>query len=1373
MKHVPWHVKGIDPEARQVARHAARRSGLSVGRWLNSLIIDAAAAGRLGEGYDAPVPSRPAVAPHTTVSSNSAPRPSTPAEQHHPIASVEDSRFSSLAQQIEGLTLRIERLMQSGDERHAGPEPRSQSADERHALGSGGPDRDTVPRVASTVAEAAFPNMPHAREAGWLEPEPATPQPAAPTPHLADTIARIDRQLEAMRRTPSPFGPPEQSNTVDPEPSDGVDEAFAEIAARQKALELEPAAPDPADAGAGRQSLPQIDGAMLDRRLRDIEEQLKTLQPSARPDGIAAAAAPGDDAASSIRSIEALEEQLRRLADRIEAAPAPVAVEQAVDSLRRDFGDIGRRLEEALPRYAATALQDPILALKEEIAKLGAPPRADENTDLLRAELSEIRDALKCTGPHRDGPAIEQQLRAIAQEVAELHARPRADGTAEALSADLAELRAAIKEPVPPGNAGSIEEQLRLIAQEVAGLHPPLRAEEVAAALRRDLDELGAALRDRMPHDAVSAIEQQIQALHSRIADLPAPLRAEDIAEALRSDLAELGNTVRSAVPAAAIATLETEVRMLGERIEATRALQPENPASSTLEFDLTEIRDRLRAMSATEGIAALDDSIRTLSREADSIAGANPPPDILRQLESALATLHDITSRATPDALAALSRDIQALSAKIDSSEQHRTPDYDVLTSLERRLAEMAEAIGHRPSETPAVPQGLESTIERLADWLESAQIPTADLAALRDLDQRFAGFAEKLDASEAQLCRLDGVERGIGDLLVQLKELRAHNERKLQAIQQQMAASAAAANSAPAEAIGRDVAMLKEIQSAADRRTQDTFEAVYGTVEQVVDRLATIEQGLRDREAARTAAVLNTAPAFVPDGPPIAPPPVAGPMPERTVLPAEHGTVPGKAVPAAASAVSSVPASSAAARPPLITDLPPDAPLEPGSGARRARMVANAIERIAASEAANTGAGAKPADSLDIVPSRANFVAAARRAAQAVAGEQAPAAPADKAASETAPPSRVSRLMGKFGPRIKSVILGISVILLVLGALRLALDLFYAPEAAVPQLPAPATGAQTPPADAARPDRGAALDTPVPAAPSAAAILAEAALPAVPAPAGSAPIPVPPSGPDTTGQLALPQAPQERTAAAPGAAPAASAPRELAPLPVAIGGKVLLDAAAAGEPDASFEVATRFAEGRNVPQDLAQAAAWFDRAARRGLAPAQFRLGSMYEKGLGLKKDLQEARRLYLAAADKGNAKAMHNLAVLYAEGLDGKPDYAIASQWFRKAATFGIVDSQYNLAILYARGIGVDHSLTESYKWFALAAKGGDKDAAKKRDEIAMRLDSQQLEATKQAVEAFVAERQPEEATVTKAPPGGWDEAVAAPAKRKPSH
>lgn len=42
-KSQPWSVKGIDPETRQAAKMAARRSGLTVGAWLNRAIRRAAA----------------------------------------------------------------------------------------------------------------------------------------------------------------------------------------------------------------------------------------------------------------------------------------------------------------------------------------------------------------------------------------------------------------------------------------------------------------------------------------------------------------------------------------------------------------------------------------------------------------------------------------------------------------------------------------------------------------------------------------------------------------------------------------------------------------------------------------------------------------------------------------------------------------------------------------------------------------------------------------------------------------------------------------------------------------------------------------------------------------------------------------------------------------------------------------------------------------------------------------------------------------------------------------------------------------------------------------------------------------------------------
>ncbi|MCZ0738091.1 tetratricopeptide repeat protein, partial [Phreatobacter sp. AB_2022a] len=216
------------------------------------------------------------------------------------------------------------------------------------------------------------------------------------------------------------------------------------------------------------------------------------------------------------------------------------------------------------------------------------------------------------------------------------------------------------------------------------------------------------------------------------------------------------------------------------------------------------------------------------------------------------------------------------------------------------------------------------------------------------------------------------------------------------------------------------------------------------------------------------------------------------------------------------------------------------------------------------------------------------------------------------------------------------------------------------------------------------------------------------------------------------------------------------------------------LKSAAEGGNPAAAFELGTRYLEGRGVQVSATEAASWYQRAADAGLAPAQYRLGSLYEKGTGVTRDLNRARGLYEKAAAAGNGKAMHNLAVMFAQGaLSERPDYRTAAQWFRRAAEHGVTDSQFNLGILYARGLGVDQSLAESYKWFALAALGGDQDAAKKRDEVAARLDQQTMVAARLAVETFQVKAEPEAAVRVAMPAGGWGDEPRAAAPLPPPH
>ncbi|HXZ18244.1 MAG TPA: hypothetical protein VEH77_20170, partial [Roseiarcus sp.] len=243
-------------------------------------------------------------------------------------------------------------------------------------------------------------------------------------------------------------------------------------------------------------------------------------------------------------------------------------------------------------------------------------------------------------------------------------------------------------------------------------------------------------------------------------------------------------------------------------------------------------------------------------------------------------------------------------------------------------------------------------------------------------------------------------------------------------------------------------------------------------------------------------------------------------------------------------------------------------------------------------------------------------------------------------------------------------------------------------------------------------------------------------------------------------TGSLGRGQAVVEGPLAAGPAAPEPSAglPSGVAPS--------LREAVLAGSPAAEYDLAQRLLDGRGLPQDQAAAAAWFERAASAGFAPAQFRLAALYQKGVGVPHDAAAAKRWYTAAAQAGNARAAHNLGVIEAEPTDGKADYAEAAKWFRRAAEMGVRDSQFNLAVLYGRGLGVAQDLRQSWMWFSLAAAQGDAEAARKRDEVAEKMNPDALAAAADQLSKFKAvEPDPSAKDVAGPSASGGDKALRA--------
>jgi len=83
----------------------------------------------------------------------------------------------------------------------------------------------------------------------------------------------------------------------------------------------------------------------------------------------------------------------------------------------------------------------------------------------------------------------------------------------------------------------------------------------------------------------------------------------------------------------------------------------------------------------------------------------------------------------------------------------------------------------------------------------------------------------------------------------------------------------------------------------------------------------------------------------------------------------------------------------------------------------------------------------------------------------------------------------------------------------------------------------------------------------------------------------------------------------------------------------------------AANGDVKAQYSLGVLYYRGEGVPQDYAESARWYRKAAEQGYADAQYCLGFMYTNGYGVPKNLVEAYKWCTIAAEKGHAMATKN--------------------------------------------------------------------------------------------------------------------------------
>jgi localization factor PodJL len=1018
-------------------------------------------------------------------------------------------------------------------------------------------------------------------------------------------------------------------------------------------------------------------------------------------------------------------------------------IHQRLDSITRQIERISRPLPPSDAPKGEMLRNDP---LRSDAARRdpGVARQLNDAISRLDARLSQISNAAPARQPQFDDR--QRQADMVERAAAQVY-RPSPPLSPASFDIAIAEISARQHEldsppprPVPPRYAP-----------------PPAPSMPIAPAMPAGPD--------------FSSLERHLVKITSQIEALQRPDHIEQSVAAFRSELAEIRNVITEAMPRRAIESIENEIRSLSRRIDDTRQSGTDGQALAGIERALSEIRQALRSLTPAEQLAGYDEAIRNLGAKLDMILRASDDPSTIHQLEGAITALRSIVSNvASNDALARLSEDVRILSSKVDQVTRSDGQG-DSFAVLEQRIAALTSSLESR-EQRPAASHNteqLESALRTLSDRIDRMPVGNDNASAFAHLEQRVSYLLERLEASsENRGGNLGRVEDGLQDILRHLETQHANF-----AALSENSRGGAAPDSGIVDIVKRELSDIRFSQSEAGRHTQDSLEAVHNTLGHVVDRLAMIEGDLRAVRTQPAAPQPETqpAPAYAPPqatAPRVAMTPQPKPELPNPVAAPEHFA----AAPREFHAVSApTPSVASAAAPKAISeilvptqprvaiepDLPPDHPLEPGT--RPTARAASPTERIAASENAISGIPASPSAPV----STSSFIAAARRAAQAAA-----AAPPDAKGgrgSVKQPANGQAKEPSTITSKIRSLLVGASVVVIVLGTFKMAMNLLDSGSASQPPTESasePPPAAQLPAGDATKPAPASpSMTSPTPigrqsfnnnAAPDSSD--------------GTASVAIPQPGSDVTGTISSkPMAPSNGKLTM---VPIPAAER----LPDAIGGPVLRAAALKGDPTAAYEIGVRYAEGKGVTANFDEAAKWYDRAAQAGVVPAVFRLGTLYEKGLSVKKDIDTARRYYMQAAERGNAKAMHNLAVLDADGGGKGADYKNAAQWFRKAADRGVADSQFNLGILYARGIGVEQNLAESFKWFSLAAAQGDADSGRKRDDIAKRLDAQSLAAAKLAIQTFTPEPQPDDAINVATPTGGWDSAPVQAGAAKPA-
>ena len=829
----------------------------------------------------------------------------------------------------------------------------------------------------------------------------------------------------------------------------------------------------------------------------------------------------------------------------------------------------------------------------------------------------------------------------------------------------------------------AVNERLAILGRQVVQAKPTtiVKSEDPS-----QLKSLETAVRNIVEHIEVSEkrTRDNLKSMQDRMGEMAQRATSSNSEHVLQS--------------APAFTQLESRLSDLASRVERSETKQPSG-LPEVLRKELTQLTERIEFVRESSELLAnkaqtaavqtsqqelreIEKRILSLLKEAQAtFAGSGGSNAEMQKLRNEIATLNQRIDGTRNDA--ASGQDVHALRVALEqlSTRVAQGPDMRPIAAMDKRLSDITQRLEQSQTSSRNNPQisELERRMAELDHRLNDAILNKGDDKAQSALEQKISEVADRVGRTEHQLGHLETIERAINQLYESIEQSRSWSKDVAEDAANRMADRLMSAPPAAMQiqhgaspelqALEDGLRAVRESALGADKRNQDTLEAVHETLEQIVEKLAELETAAVGQQVAAAVQTNLWAPepAQAPSHAPVA---QQAPDPALSVFE--------QRMEAAAEELKN------STQPNSLADWMEKSRVEPDTEAlsgdtekplddyialaRAAQAATNKVGALGGMTPGNKKVGKVPRKGFKLP-----FMKGAKPVVDklAVSGEK------------LAPQIKPAANSNSSNKRMKLIVAGFVLLAAVAGITVNFMGKTETPAPAGLQ-PAPKPAAQT------------SLST---------------------SPKNQSNI-VPTDG-ILTGSL--PTKAADATLSSIVAEPGTTANQPEMP-PPELGTEALRSAAERGDPSAQFIIATRYLDGEGTTQDVTRAAHWYQKSAAAGLAPAQYRLATLFERGRGVPKDIATALVWYQRAAEQGNVKAMHNAAVIAAGTEAGAANYDVAFKWFLAASQNGLKDSQFNLAVLYERGLGTPQNSGEALFWYTIAAAQNDKDAQKRVDVLA---------------------------------------------------